>query len=97
MSFTSSPGKWGDGRVPALRARDVAPDVPRFLDHEISVQDTAEERSRFRFVNASHKAALVRDLLVEIGYEGVELMHTNPGYVPAVYEVTLSPTYSPVW
>ena len=48
--------------------------------------------SLFRFANARHKAELVRDLLKEFGCSHVELVHANPGYTPAVFEVRFRPS-----
>jgi hypothetical protein len=49
------------------------------------------EGSLFRFANARHKAELVRGLLVELECGHVEVIHANPGYVPAVFEVRFEP------
>ena len=46
----------------------------------------------FRFANARHKAELVRDLLEELGCGRVEIVHANPGYVPALLEVSFEPS-----
>jgi hypothetical protein len=50
------------------------------------------EKSVFRFANARHKAELVRELLTELGCTNVELIHSNPGYIPAVFDVVFEPS-----